>query len=55
MKINKKQDVQPIDLLEQEPLSPVMLEEFFLMVDKVTVNMTSCTELEDEKDGEEEK
>jgi len=38
-------------------LSPVILEEFFPMgfSERVTVNMTSYIELEDEEDGEEEK
>jgi len=42
----------PIDLLEQEPLVPVTLEEFFLtgFVEKVTVNMTSCSKLKEEED-----
>jgi len=41
-------------LLEQEPLLPVTLEEFFPrdFFWKVVVNMVSCSELEDE-DGEE--
>ena len=57
LRTNKKQDIQPIDLLEQETLTPVTLEEFFPVgfFDKVTVNMTSYTELEDKEDGEEEK
>jgi len=51
---DRKHKVQPVDLLEQEPLLPVTLEEFsprdFLR--KVAVNMVSCSELED-RDSEE--
>jgi len=56
-KANKKQDIQPIDLLGQKPLIPVTLEEFFTVefFDKVTINMISYTKLEDKEDGEEEK
>jgi len=41
-----------IDLLEQEPLVPVTLEEFFLIsfFGKVTFNTTSCSELEEDAD-----
>ena len=37
-------------ILEQEPLVPITLEESFPMgfFNKVTINMTSCTKLEDE-------
>ena len=46
---NRKHEVQPVDLLEQEPLLPVTLEEFFPrdFFRKVAVNMVSCSELED--------
>ena len=49
---DRKHKVQPVDLLEQEPLLPVTLEEFFPrdFFKKVAVNMASCSELED-KDG----
>ena len=45
---SKKQEVQPVDLLEQEPLVPITLQEFFPVrfFEKITVNMTSCYELE---------
>jgi len=51
---DRKHEVQPVDLLEQEPLLPVTLEEFFPrdFFRKVTVNMVLCSELEDE-DSEE--
>jgi len=51
---DKKHEVQLLDLLEQEPLIPVTLDEFFPrdFFRKVAVNMVSCSELEDE-DGEE--
>jgi len=51
------QEIQPIDLLEQELLLLITLEEFFPngFFKKVTVNMTSCYELEDKEDEEEEK
>jgi len=43
-----------MDPLEHKPLVPVMLEEFFAMdfFNKVTINMTSHIELEDEEDDE---
>ena len=46
---NRQHEVQPVDLLEQEPLLPVTLEEFFPrdFFRKVAVNMVSCSELED--------
>jgi len=42
----------PIDVLEQEPLVPVTLEEFFPIsfFQRVTGNMNSCSELEEEED-----
>jgi len=48
----KRREILPIDLLEQKPLVPVTLEEFFPIgfFEKVTVNMTSCSELEEEED-----
>jgi len=48
----KRHKILPIDLLEQEPLVPVILEEFFPtgFFEKVTVNMTSCSELEEDDD-----
>jgi len=48
----KRHENQPIDPLEQEPLIPVTLEEFFLVdfFDKVTAKMTSCFELKEEED-----
>jgi len=48
----KRHEILPIDLLEQEPLVPVTLEEFFPIgfFEKITVNMTSCSELEEEED-----
>ena len=48
----KGYEILPIDLLEQEPLIPVTLQEFFPtgFFEKVTVNMTSCSELEEEED-----
>jgi len=51
-KTNKRQEIQPINLLEQEPLVPVTLEEFFPtgFFEKVAVNMTSCYETEEEGD-----
>jgi len=51
----KRHEVQPVDLLEEEPLVPVTLEEFFPMdfFKKVTVNMASYSELEDEEDAQE--
>jgi len=47
----KRHEILPIDLLEQEPLVLVTLEEFFPtgFFEKVTVNMTSCSELEEEE------
>jgi len=47
-----RNEILPIDLLEQEPLVPVTLKEFFPIgfFEKVTVNMTSCSELEEEED-----
>jgi len=56
-KTNKRQEIQPINLLEQEPLVPVTLKEFFPVdfFDKVTVNMTSCYEMKDEEEGDENK
>jgi len=56
-KASKRHEVQPIDLLEQEPLIPITLEEFFPVrfFEKITVNMTSCYELENEEDGKEAK
>ena len=50
----KRHEVQPVDLLEEEPLVPVTLEEFFPMdfFKKVTVNMASYSELEVEEDEE---
>jgi len=56
-KINERQEIQPADLLEQELLVHVTLEEFFPIgfFDKVTVNMISCYEMEDEKERNEEK
>jgi len=51
---DRKHEVHPIDLLEEEPLLPVTVEEFFLkdLFRQVAVNMVSCSELKDE-DGEE--
>jgi len=51
---NKKHEAEPVDLLEQEPLLPVTLEEFFSkdFFRKVVVNMVSCSELEDENSEE---
>ena len=48
----QRQEILPIYLLEQEPLIPITLEEFFPtgFFEKVTVNMTSCSELEEEED-----
>jgi len=45
----------PIDLLEQDLLVPVTLEEFFPIgfFEKVTVNMTSYSELEEYEDEDE--
>ena len=42
--------------LEQKPLVPITLEDFSSMdfFNRVTVNMTSCTKLEHEEDGDEE-
>jgi len=56
-KTNKSREIQPIGLLEQEPLVPVTLEEFFPagFFEKVTINMTSCYEMEDEEEGDEDK
>jgi len=56
-KARRRQKIQPINLPEQEPLIPVTLEEFFPMdfFDKVTINMTSCYEMEDEENGDEER
>jgi len=47
-KTNKRYKIQPIELLEQEPLVSITLEEFFPVefFDKVTVNMTSCYKME---------
>ena len=46
----KRKEVQLVDLHEYEPLILVTLEEFFLLdlFKKVTINMTSGFELEDE-------
>jgi len=54
---NKRQEIQHINLLDQELLVPVTLKEFFPVdfFDKVTVNMTSCYDMEDEEEGDEEK
>ena len=51
---DRKHEVQPVDLLEQEPLLPVTLEELFPkdFFRKVAVNMVSSSELEDEDGGE---
>ena len=48
----KGHQILPIDLLEQESLFPVTLEGFFPtgFFEKVTVNMTSCSELEEKED-----
>jgi len=48
----KRHEIQPINLLTQEPLVPVTLEKFFPIgfLEKVTVSMTSCYELEEEED-----
>jgi len=56
-KASKRQEVQPIDLLEQKPLVPITLKEFFPVrfFEKITVNMTSCYELENEEDEKEAK
>jgi len=56
-KTNKRQETQPINLLEQQSLVPVTLEEFFptRFFEKVTVNMTSYYEMEDEEEGDEDK
>jgi len=56
-KTNKRQKIQPIDLLEQKPLGPVTLKEFFPMdfFYKVTANMTSCYEMEEDGEEDEEK
>jgi len=56
-KTNKGQEIRPIDLLEQEPLVPVTFEEFFPagFFEKVTINMTSYYEMEDEEEGDEDK
>ena len=50
----KKHGVQPVELPEQEPLVPVTLKEFFPrgFFKNATVNMVSCSELEDKDDGE---
>jgi len=57
LKTKIRQEIQPIDLLKQEPLVPVTLEEFFHVdfFDKDTINKTSCYEMEDEENGDEEK
>ena len=57
MKTNKRQEIQPVDLLEQEPLIPVTLKDFFTVdfFNKVIVNMTSCYEMEDDEEEDEEK
>ena len=51
---DRKHEVQPVDLLEQEPLLPITLEEFFPrnFFRKVAGDMVSCSELEYE-DSEE--
>lgn len=43
--VGKKYEVQPVDLLEHEPLVPVTLEEFFSrdLFKKVVVNMVPCS------------
>jgi len=48
----KGHEILPNYLLQQEPLIPVTLEEFFPIgfFGKVIVNMTSCSELEEEED-----
>ena len=48
----KGHKILPIDLLDQEPLVPATLKEFFPtgFFEKVTVNMTSCSKLEEEED-----
>ena len=50
----KRHGVQPVELLEQEPLVPVTLEEFFPrgFFKNDTVNMVSCSELDDKDDEE---
>jgi len=50
----KSRGVQPVELLEQEPFAPVTLEEFFPrgFFKNSTVNIVSCSELEDEDDEE---
>ena len=57
LKTNKRHEIHPTDLLEQELLVPVMLEELFLVgfFDKIIANMTSCYEMEDEEERDEEK
>ena len=57
MNTNKSQEIQPIDLLEQESLVPVTLKKFFPVdfFDTVTVKITSCYEMEDEEEGDEDK
>jgi len=54
-KTNKRQEIQPINLLEQERLVAVTLEEFFPagFFENITANMTSCYEMEDEEEGDE--
>jgi len=54
-KTNKREEIQPNDVLKQEPLVPVTLEEFFPtgFFEKFTINMTSCYKMEDEEDGDE--
>jgi len=51
---NRKHEAQPVDMLEQEPLLPVTLEEFFPrdFFRKVAINMVSCSGLEDENSEE---
>jgi len=46
-----------VDQLKQDPLIYVTLEEFSLVgfFNKAAVNVTTCAELEDEEDGEEDK
>jgi len=48
----KRYEIQPINVLEQEPLALVTLEEFFPIgfFEKVMVNITSYFKLEEEED-----
>jgi len=43
--------LEPIDLLEHGLLNHITLEEFFLVgfFDKIMVNLTSCSEVEEER------